>query len=106
MSPPVDIRLVLLEALREGEAFGLQVIERIEQRTRRKMRFAQGTVYPALRALERDGLIKSRESEPLPDRGGRPRVYYTLTAKGRAAAAQSREMFGQLFLLGEQTKRA
>ena len=37
-----------------------------------------------LRSLERRGFLRAREGEPLPQRGGRPRFYYSLTAAGRA----------------------
>ena len=90
MGNPLDIQAVLLQVLMEGEAFGLQLISRIEERTAGKLRFAQGTVYPALRQMERDGLLSSRESDPLPERGGRPRVFYSLTRKGVKAARASR----------------
>ncbi|MCH7834111.1 MAG: PadR family transcriptional regulator, partial [Proteobacteria bacterium] len=39
----------------------------------------EGVIYPALHSLERNGALKSRR-KPV---GGRTRVYYALTAKGR-----------------------
>jgi PadR family transcriptional regulator PadR len=44
-----------------------------------------GTVYPALRRLERDGLIRShREQQSVADAEQRPpRKYYRLTRSGR-----------------------
>jgi PadR family transcriptional regulator PadR len=96
---PLDIQAVLLQVLMEGEAFGLQVISRIEARTGGKLRFAQGTVYPALRQMERDGLLTSRQGDPLPERGGRPRVFYALTRKGWKSARAGRELVEQLFQL-------
>jgi PadR family transcriptional regulator PadR len=99
MGGPLDIQAILLQILLDGEAFGLQVIARIEERTGGKLRFAQGTVYPALRQMEREGLVTSREGAPLPERGGRPRVFYALTRKGLKSAHAARELVGQLFQL-------
>jgi PadR family transcriptional regulator, regulatory protein PadR len=50
-----------------------------------------GTVYPALRRLERDGLISShREKQSIADAGQRPpRKYYQLTAAGKTALQNS-----------------
>jgi PadR family transcriptional regulator PadR len=99
MGNPLDIQAILLQVLMDGEAFGLQVISRVEERTGGKLRFAQGTVYPALRQLEREGLLTSREGAPLPERGGRPRIFYALTRKGSKAARAGRELVEQLFQL-------
>lgn len=49
------------------------------------------TLYPALRALEREGLVRSWAPDPKPKRGGRPRVYYELPAMGAQAAHDERE---------------
>lgn len=87
----------LLQALTRGEGYGLELIERVKERTQRKVVLTQGTVYPALRALEKEGLVESYESEPLPERGGRPRVYYRLTAAGHRAAQEQREVTINLF---------
>jgi DNA-binding PadR family transcriptional regulator len=43
-------------------------------------------VYPALRHLEREGYVASRDSEPVAERGWRPRAYYSITDKGREIA--------------------
>ncbi len=57
----------------------------------------QGSVYPALRDLEDEGLLESYEGDPLPERGGRPRRYYKLTALGATAAMAHRDVVLALF---------
>jgi PadR family transcriptional regulator PadR len=47
-------------------------------------------MYPLLRALEREGFLSSFEGETVPERGGRPRIYYELTGMGRRAAFDER----------------
>jgi len=98
MDTPVTAKAALLQALIPGEAYGLELIERVKERTKGKIVLGQGSAYPALRELEREGLVKSYESQPLPERGGRPRIYYKLTAAGAKAATEHREAVGGLFL--------
>src|SRR5688572_13741932 len=82
----IDTKVALLSALVSGEGYGLQIIERVRELTNGQIRLVQGRVYPALRELENEGFLESYDGEPLPERGGRPRRYYRLTAEGRRAA--------------------
>ncbi len=86
----VDSKTALLQALLTGEGFGLELQQRIEERTNGRTRLSPGTLYPALRELERDGLVESFEGETVPERGGRPRIYYRLTGEGRRVAYEER----------------
>lgn len=54
-----------------------------------------GTVYPAMRRLERDGLIRSQwERQSIADSEQRPaRKYYKLTAAGRETLEASRKRY-------------
>jgi PadR family transcriptional regulator, regulatory protein PadR len=54
-----------------------------------------GTVYPALRRLERDGLIRSQwESAAAAEAGLRPpRKYYKLTRSGKATLDASQKRY-------------
>ncbi len=96
MDAPVNAKAGLLQALISSPGFGLDLIERVATRTGGKVTLHQGSVYPALRAMEREGLVESYDGEdPPPERGGRPRRYYKLTAKGqRAATAQAEAVLG------------
>ena len=93
----VTPRAALLQALISGEGYGLELIERVRLRTKGKVIIGQGSLYPALRELEEEGLLRSWDGEPRPERGGRPRRYYTLTAQGQRAALETREAVGGLF---------
>jgi DNA-binding PadR family transcriptional regulator len=82
-------QIVLLAILRlEGDAYAIPVREEIERRTGRSV--ARGALYTALDRLETKGCLRSRMSEPLPERGGRSRRYYAVTASGLAALRASR----------------
>ena len=81
--------IVLLAALRlEDEAYTIPIREEIRRRARRRV--ARGALYTALERLEEKGLLSSRMSDPLPERGGRSRRYFKLTARGLAALRASR----------------
>jgi len=84
----IDTRLALLQAFTHGESYGLEIIDRVKKLSNGKIKIPQGRVYPALRALEAEGLLESYDGPPLPERGGRPRRYYRITAAGERAARQ------------------
>ncbi|HWM95219.1 MAG TPA: PadR family transcriptional regulator [Thermoanaerobaculia bacterium] len=101
MSAPtrIDPKTALLQALVSGDGYGLELIQRVKVRNAGKVVLHQGSIYPALRALEQDGLVESYESEPMAERGGRPRIYYRLTGEGRRAALEERPSLIGLFVL-------
>ena len=74
-------RLAILQLVRERERYGYEIVTSIRDRTKGALEVAEGNVYPALHALEAEGLVTSawREVEP----GVPPRKYYRITARGR-----------------------
>ena len=95
----------LLQALSEGPSYGLELIERVERRTAGKLKLLHGSVYPALRSLERAGFVRSFRGANAPETAGRPRRYYELTAKGEEAAAGQRQLVSGLFGLAMGASR-
>ncbi|WP_437907024.1 PadR family transcriptional regulator [Sorangium sp. So ce327] len=91
-------KAALLQALISGPGYGLDLIERVKKHTSGRLVLGQGSVYPALRELEREGLLDSYEGEPIPERGGRPRRYYKLNAIGAKAAMEQKDVVMGLFL--------
>jgi PadR family transcriptional regulator PadR len=82
-------QIVLLAILRLGdEAYAIPVRAEIEARTGRSV--ARGALYTALERLETKKCLRSRMSDPLPERGGRSRRYYAVTPAGLAALRASR----------------
>ncbi len=97
----MSAKTALLAALLEGKGYGLDLIDRVAKRTKDAITLKDGSVYPALRALEKEGLLKSFEADASPERGGRPRRYYELTGEGRRAAReQTKAIIGLLQLAG------
>jgi len=81
--------LIVLAVLRLGDdAYGVTVRREIESRTRRDVSI--GAVYATLDRLEDKGLIKSQLGDPTPERGGRSKRFFEVTAKGVAALSRTR----------------
>jgi PadR family transcriptional regulator PadR len=78
------LSLISLQAM-----YGYQIIKELERRSQGYFKFGEGTLYPALHRLERQGLLTSRW-ERLPS--GQERKYYFITEKGRRVlAAKTKE---------------
>ncbi len=74
-------QLILLAILRLGqEAYGVPIIEEIENRTGRSV--SQAAAYLTLRRLEQKGWIRSKMAMPTPERGGRAKRFFSLKPAG------------------------
>ena len=92
---PISAKAALLHVL-ETPGYGLELVERVRRDTAGLVNLHLGSVYPALRALERQQLVRSR-SGPSPIGAGRPRRYYELTARGVAARTAQKEALTAFF---------
>src|SRR5437870_5186071 len=89
------LEMLILAALRRGEAHGLEILRRLELGGCGVLRLKEGSLYPALYRLEAAGHARARwETEPHGRRGARRRIY-RLTTKGRRRLTQSRGEFEQ-----------
>lgn len=87
---------VLLCLVRLGdEAYGVPIHQEIEERTARSVSIA--TVYSALDRLEKEGLITSHLSSPLPERGGRAKRLYRLSVEGAAALQRAQRIHDRMW---------
>jgi transcriptional regulator len=77
---------LVLAALEQEPAHGYAIIQRLRRRSDEVFRLPEGTVYPALHRLERDGLVTSRWTAA----SGRRRRVYRLTRSGAEALAVRR----------------
>jgi PadR family transcriptional regulator, regulatory protein PadR len=75
--------LLLLASLQDRTMHGYALIEHVRQASGGRFDYPEGTIYPALRRLEDEGLVKSRWT----DLDGRRRRIYALTARGTKAFA-------------------
>jgi PadR family transcriptional regulator PadR len=84
---------MILQAIDAGHVYGFSIMEMTG--------LPSGTVYPALRRLERDELIRSNwEREAVAQAEQRPpRKYYKITRAGRATLEASQKRYPLLMKL-------
>jgi PadR family transcriptional regulator, regulatory protein PadR len=83
------IRMHVLHHAEKGDLFGHWMIEELRHHG---YSISAGTLYPMLRAMERDGWIEGRDEE-----GGARRRLYRITREGRAALKEARARLQELF---------
>ena len=77
------LEFCVLALLKVEERYGFDLVRALGEAD--GMVTSEGTIYPLLSRLRRDGLVSTTwEESP----SGPPRRYYRLTAKGRQALAQ------------------
>ena len=74
--------LLILSVLAREASYGYQVIKRMNDEAGDLFTWQEGTVYPILHKLEKDGLVRAQWQQA---DTGRERKYYYITAKGRGA---------------------
>src|SRR5579863_3674066 len=81
------ITALILQAIDAGFVYGFSIMEMTG--------LPSGTVYPAMRRMEEDQLIRSRwERQTIADREQRPpRKYYQLTTAGKATLEAARKRY-------------
>lgn len=81
------LELLVLAVLKSTPAHGYGVIKELRRRSEGTFDLPEGSVYPTLHRLEREGLLISRWSSE----ARRRRRVYRLTRKGRAALERERK---------------
>ena len=76
-------------------AYGVSIRHEIERRAGRDVSI--GALYTALDRLERKGHIRSSQSDPCAERGGRSKRLVRLTAEGAAALKRSRALMERMW---------
>ena len=92
---------LILSVLEDGPRHGYAIIEALQARSGGALDLPTGTVYPALRRLERSGRLSGSWSTV----GGRERRTYTLTRAGRHALARQRDEWTEFAAVVEAVLR-
>ena len=77
--------LLMLQLLARKEMYGYEIVQAIANSTGQQIVVGEGCVYPILHAMEKNRWVAAR-SVP---HGGRTRIYYRLTDKGRKKLQQA-----------------
>lgn len=80
---------LLLASLEHGPLYGLRIIQDVQDRSGGHFSFKEGTLYPALHRLERQGWLAAEAQASTT--GGPPRKVYHLTPRGREELHRQRE---------------
>lgn len=76
--------LLILGILARSPSYGYEIVRRVNDEADGVFSWREGTIYPVLHKLEKDGFVVSRWEEA---ETGRNRKYYHITARGRACLA-------------------
>ena len=85
------LELAILGCLNRGRHYGYSLVKTISGE--KNIDLTEGTIYPILSRLAKEGLI---QSEWMESSQGPPRKYYTLTLKGKEAYRLLEEEFQKL----------
>lgn len=87
--------LVLAALIRLGDnAYGVTIRREIESRTNRTI--SVGALYATLARLEEKGYVSSAVGDATPERGGRAKRFYVISANGRAQLEKSVAALGNM----------
>jgi PadR family transcriptional regulator PadR len=80
------LELCVLSLLRKRDCYGYEISEYLSNH----IDIADGTVYPILRKLKKEGILTTYMQE---ESGGPPRKYYSLTSLGRETYEKERAQY-------------
>jgi len=89
LSRAEEIILLAILQLQEN-AYGISIRDFIHKITGREWSLAQ--IYDALNRLSHKGFVVKSRGGPTPERGGRHKCLYTITAEGKTALLEIREL--------------
>ena len=81
--------LILLSTLFEGEKYGYEITKEISRLTNHEILLKEGSLYPALHKLEKEGLVESYWQQQ--EQGKPNRKYYIITENGIKAVEEERK---------------
>jgi len=79
---------IILSVLVHGDNYGYEILQKVKELSGGKIKWNEGSIYPVLKKMEGNGMIKSywkvQDNE-------RPRKYYTLLDQGKAELQMEKE---------------
>lgn len=80
--------LLVLSVLSHENMYGYQIIKELEKRSEQIFSLKEGTLYPILHSLEKDGFLESYWENV---KSARSRKYYKITSKGQTELLEQKE---------------
>lgn len=82
--------ILLLAILRlKDKAYGVTIVKEVARSTGKKLKL--GGLWVSLDILAKKGLLEKHMGDPTPKRGGRSKIYYSLTPAGLKALKRVNE---------------
>ena len=78
---------LVLSILNEGEDYGYSIIKKVMEASNNQLQWKEGSLYPVLSKLEKNGLVSSR----IIVENGRKRKYYAINEPGKSKLAELKE---------------
>lgn len=76
--------IMILKTISEEDSYGYQIVQRIASKSENVFTLNEGTLYPLLHTMEKEGWIESYRK---PGESGRDRKYYRITPMGKLKLA-------------------
>ncbi len=84
-----NMTLILLSTLLEGDKYGYEITKEISELTNDEIQLKEGSLYPALHKLEKEGFAEGYWQH---QESGKPgRKYYKITEKGKVTVEDERK---------------
>ncbi|MBN1224945.1 MAG: PadR family transcriptional regulator [Candidatus Aminicenantes bacterium] len=84
-----EIILLSIWRLRDN-AYGITILDEVAGSTGKM--WLTGSIYASLARLLKQALVESYEGDPIPERGGRKKIFYKLTPKGHKALLEVKKV--------------
>ena len=84
-----EVLLLAIWKLKDN-AYGISIREQVEKDT--GVEWMSGAIYAPLHRLEKKGLVRTMEGEPVAERGGRRKIFYIVTEDGKRALAETKRV--------------
>lgn len=100
--------IILLSIWRlQDNAYGMTIREEVIKATGKK--WLLGAIYGPLGRLHKNGFVSTVKGDPVPERGGRSKVFYTLTESGFEALKEIQRVnaiiWREISLVGQEEKK-
>lgn len=89
-------QMVMLSLIKlSPDAYGATIRQYLSEQINRDV--AIGALYSTLERLEKKGMVASKLGDATPERGGRPKRYFTVTAQGITGLERARDAMTTLW---------
>ena len=90
-----EMLLIIIWQLKD-DAYGFPIMNRVMDITKKKVSY--GSLYNSLNNLARKGFVSFYRGEPTDVRGGKRKIYYSITEQGKAALKETKQFHKSLWV--------